>query len=497
MRLHVLTNSIFSLLILPMIAACSNPASSVDGSGARGDALAVLIAPSQAQIAVVDSANQPIAGARVLIGKTVGVPFAGNVVETDSGGVALRPSAWTNEQPVTIEAPGFIRATFFSRKSETAVFQLRRSPKSTPLQLQGKTTGFGTLTSNGVLDVSLVYPAVPRSQAASLELTQLIGTGVDKVSVYGETLELPSNLAVPNQTETYFMIVPVTLNKPTYRLSVPEAGDYRFAAVRAQFNFKQTIDDLRAGKSFFDLINRLQFRSYSTRDFGIRLPVQSADLPLGEIPLKATLAVQAVNVPKGYAMVATAMVENDGLCVVTDVKRLLDQEKRTLMSSAKGNAVLVRTLKKFDEKRTDFSGSDYEEMSAIVSAGASTSSDFLPILNPIGTRARSLLLSPPRVASSLRPSVTQVTLSRVEVIGSGGLWLVSKTPLWDLYGEGFMGEMELPSLGADVWASKGRYRWELRYGAKPVADASAVELSVNALGPMSHVTKTAVDFLVP
>jgi hypothetical protein len=500
MNLHALKHLMFLLFIFTTVAACSNSSGSFGRSGAASPARelqAALLAPSESQIAVVDAQNLPIADAQILIGRAVGAPFPGNVVVTDGRGLVSRPAAWTNEQPITIQAPGYVRATYFARKPGPSIFQLRRAPKAVPLQLQGRTTGFGALTRNGVLDVSLVYPAVPRSQAGSLELTQLIGTGIDKVSVYGETLELPSNLAVPDQTETYFMIVPVTLNKPTYRVSVPDAGDYRFAAVRAQFDFKKTIDDLRAGKSFFDLINRLQFRSFSTRDFGVRLPVQSADLPLGENPLKPTLAVQARNVPTGYAMVATAMVENDGLCVVTDVKRLLDQEKRTLMSSPQGNAVLVRTLKKFDAKRTDFSGSDYEEMSSIVSGASFGTSDFLPILKPIVSRARSLVFAVPLIASELSPAVTQVTLSRVQVIGSGGLWLISKAPLWDLYAEGFASEIELPSLGTEVWATKGRYRWELRYGAKPTTDLTPNELSLEALATMSHITKTAIDFVVP
>ena len=37
------------------------------------------------------------------------------------------------------------------------------------------------------------------------------------------------------------------------------------AAVAAQFNFKEMISDLQDGKSFFDLINRLKFKSYSIR----------------------------------------------------------------------------------------------------------------------------------------------------------------------------------------------------------------------------------------
>lgn len=407
------------------------------------------------------------------------------------------PREWTSNETVTIEAPGYIRATYFGKKPEAYVFKLRRSVEKVSPQLRGQTTGFGRLTGNGVLDVSLVYPAIPRSRAASLELTQLIGTGVDKVKVYGEELELPANLSVPAQTETYFMIVPVSLDKPSYTVTVPSLGGYRFAAVHAQFDFKKTIDDLRDGKSFFDLINRLQFRSFTTRNYTIRQGTQTSNFPLGENVLKASVPVHAAGLPRGYAMVATSLVEENGLCVVTDVKRLLEGEKRSLMASAKANAslVLVRTLKKYDAKRTDFSGSDYEEMSAIVGPSLQTSSaPFLPILKPIVSVGRSIKFTPPMVGANLSAGLTYVTLSKVEVIGSSGLWLVRKEPMWDLYQEGFAPEMVLPSFGNDPWASKGRYRWELTYGAS--SSSVAVSLNPEVLGPMTHVSKTAVDFVV-
>lgn len=453
------------------------------------------------EITVTDTEGAAIAGAKVLIGPGAGQPFASNLITVDASGKVVAPAAWVDATVVTIDAPGFIRASYFAQAPGAHTYKLRRADSVKPLQLQGQTTGFGNLTGNGVLDLSLVFPAVPKSDVASLELTQLIGTGVDKVSVYGETLELPSNLSVPRQTETYFMIVPVTLDKPSYRLSVSKPGNYRFAAVHAQFDFKKTVDDMRDGKSFFDVINRIQFRSYSTRDLGIQQPAQAADFKLGANPLKASIAVRASGLPKGYAMVATSLVESGGYSVVTDVKRLLEGESRTLMSpptarNAKNdpNRLLVRTLKKYDAKRTNFSGSDYEELSAIVTAASTApSSGFLPILKPIVSKGRSIVFDPPKLPAGLQAGLTQVTLSQVEIVGSGQLWLVKKSPRWDLYAPEFANEMALPSLGAEPWAAKGQYRWELLYAA---GSSAATKMGPGATADFSHVTKTAIDFVM-
>ncbi|MDZ4081577.1 MAG: hypothetical protein U1E10_01455 [Bdellovibrionales bacterium] len=466
-----------------------------------------VVSPSVHQVAVSDLAGRPIAGAEILFGKSAGVPFSGNVVKTDQTGLAAFPAAWKQELPVTIVAPGYVRATYLSRQPGSHSFVLRLARSNAGIALHGKTTGFGRLVSNGVLDVSLVFPAVSRAALGSLELTALIGNGVDKVSVYGQELELPNNLSVPAQTETYFGFIPVSLDKLNYQVSVANPGTHRVAAVRAQFDFKKTVDDLRAGSSFFDIINRFQFRSYATRDLQLTLPKQTADLPSDEIKLQPKLSVAAKGLAPGYAMLATAAIENQGLCVVTDVKRLLENEKRSLMipdvtRTGLGSGVLLRSIKKYQPSRTDFSGPDFEEMSSVVvgfsgnDLDKSLSPNFYPILKPITTSGRSLLFSPPGGGLGLSEEQTTVTLSKVVLISSGTLWLVDKTPLWDFYGPGQIDRVDLPSFGTEPWAAKGRYRWELLFSGRDRASQPA------ALGPTwnassTHFVKTATDFQVP
>ncbi len=462
--------------------------------------------PGVNQVAVSDLEGRPVAGAEILFGNSAGIPFSGNTAKTDSTGLAVSPSGWKQELPITIGAPGYVRATYLLQKPHPYTFKLRPARSAGGINLAGKTTGFGRLVSNGVLDVGLVFPAVPRSALGSLELTALIGNGVDRVSVYGQELELPNNLSVPAQTETYFGIIPVSLDKLKYQVSVPSAGTYRIAAVRAQFDFKKTVDELRAGSSFFDIINRFQFRSYATRDLILTFPRQTADLSSDDIKLQPQLSVVAQGLPSGYAMLATAAVENQGLCVVTDVKRLLENEKRSLMIPDLslpnlGSGVLLRSIKKYQPSRTDFSGSDFEEMSSMISTfGANglqqqTSPLFYPLLKPIATTGRSLLFSPPGNTIGLIEEQTYVTLSKVILVSSGSLWLVDKTPIWDFYGPGQLGRLDIPSVGTEPWAQPGRYRWELLYSGRQIATGLPIGPSWNTSS--THFVKTATDFQVP
>lgn len=456
-----------------------------------------LLAVIPGKLIVSDPEGRAIAGAKLQIGESAGQPFAGNIITTDANGWVNLPKSWTSSQPVTIEAPGFVRATYLAHKPEAAIFKLRRQSLPKPLWLQGQTTGYGLMPRNGTLDVSLVFAAIPRAEVATFELTQLIGTSTDAISVYGETLYLPSSLSVPAQSESY-SILPVNLNKPMYRIGVPAAGDRRIAAVHGQFDFSATINDMRAGKSFFDVINRIQFRSVTTRDYSITLPAQSADLPLGETPFQALQTVTASGLPAGYAMLATMLTDKNGLCVVTDVKRLLEGERRTLMGA--GSSLLMRTLKKYDSQRTDFSGADYEEASSIVGA---SNLPFLPVLKPIVTVGRKLRLTPPMSPTPLpadsdawADEMTYVTLSRVQPVQAGDLTLVEKADVWDFYADGFSDEVTIPVFDRDPWGSAGRYRWELRYGATAHTGGAGVALSFDKMGAMSHISKTAVDFTV-
>lgn len=465
----------------------------------------ILLAPIQGHIAVVDESSAPVAGAKVLIGDAVGTPFAGNLLQTDGDGKVAIPPNWSAELMLTIDAPGFVRTTYLAQAPEAKVVSIRRQPKQR-LELTGQTTGFGRLSNDGTMDVSLVFPALSRQQVNALELTRLIGTDIDKRSVYGQTLEIPANLSIPAQTESIYLFVPVSLDKPSFRVFVDAAGSYRFAAVRATFDFKTTIDDLRKGHSFFDVINRLQFQSFATRDYVIQRQLQSGSIPVGEEPLQAGAAIAAPTLPKGYSILAVAMSEAQGQFVVTDVKRLLSGEHRSLMVAAKpkGANYLLRTLKKYEPSRTDFSGYDYDEMSTIFEqVGALGAVGFLPLAKPPESRARSLILTKPTdqaaLSPALRPRFTRLALAKVDRVGSGGLWLMASQPLWDFYADGFVGKVDIPALGADPWASKGRYRWELVFtgstdgsGAAPTVTAAETRFH-----GVSHLTRSAIDFAIP
>lgn len=471
---------------VPIASLSSSPTapSSVSGVGAP-------IALAEKVILVIGDDQKPVAGAEILIGSMSGVPFRGNLIKTGTDGKVSLPEAWQSTAAVTIEAKGYVRSTFLSLTPAGLSFTIRRAPMGS-LTLKGKATGFGNLKSNGTLDVGLVFQSVNRSDLSALDLTRLISPDVDHQKAYGFDIAIPANLSIPSQSESIFLFVPVSLDKPDFRTAILAGMQptSTIAAVGAQFDFKKMIGDLKDGKSFFDLINGLRFRSYSVR--AVQTPAalagvtQALDIPTNEIPIASGPALQVGALPAGYAVVATALTDHAGAFVVTDVKRLLSGEKRNLGVAYQGQSSwIVRTLKKYEPERTNFAGSDYEELSSIVlPANQTPAADFLPIVKPLTVSGRTLFFSSPALPAGLDRGGTRVTLSKVQFLNKGTLNLVDKTPLWDFWSPDYIGQIELPTLSSDPWTQKGQYRWELSFGAKPLGS-----------NEHTHLTRASVDFI--
>ena len=169
-------------------------------------------------LTIADESGAPVEGASVMIGESPGVPFVGNTLTTDHGGHIILPSSWLTSEAVTIDSPGFVRATYLDLTPQGSILKLRRDISASPppasrFELDGDTSGFGQLKNDGIFDIGLVVQAVPRAQLSTLNLQTLISPEVDHFTVLGQSVDLPSNITIPDQTESY--IFPLHCNKST------------------------------------------------------------------------------------------------------------------------------------------------------------------------------------------------------------------------------------------------------------------------------------------
>lgn len=452
--------------------------------------------PLASTLRITNEFGEPLPGARVLIGQRENVPFPRNLLVTDENGHITIPSAWTDAQPLTIDAPGHVIATYYGRTPQSATFQVKRKQGIQRYELKGQTTGFGSLPRDGIVDIGVVFPALTHLEASTLQISHLISPEMDRISVIGQSADIPSNFTIPKQRETY--IIPITLEKSQYRTYVATPGTHKIASVHARFPFRDVIDDFRNGKSFFDVINKIEFRELSVKDIELTQPSESMNLPINEIPLKPAVSLTAPDFHSSYAMLGVSMMEQDGMYVITDVKRFQPNEKRNLMAATtRAPGIVVSILARDDSADFTATGADMEEMTAVTTkANQSQAIEFLPIVGRPELRDRTLVLTPPFATQNIEPAVTYASLVKVEVISNRDMKLEKKTLQWELYADEWVSNLELPEMPpvgmAGEVSAEGKMRWQILFGGHE-AGSNQRSVGRDALEKVSHVTRNAVD----
>lgn len=458
------------------------------------------------EIRVTDPNGQPVPGARVMIGLKTDAPFTGNVLLTNGTGVIATPSAWTNAQPVTIEAEGYIRATYFGRTPETArhlVIKPRPVLDST-YEISGETTGYGEIRDDGWLDLGLVLPTFNRQQVATLHITDIFAREADTLSVLGREARIPSNLSVPSQTKTY--IFPIHFAKPSYRMQYNKPGTYMLEGLHARVKINEAVDHIRAGGSLLDLINKFTFTEGGVIKANVQKGGTYAPLPINGFKVKPTANFTAPNFDANLDMFTGVLPKADGLYYLSDLKKLKPGQKVQL-SAPEGatHGMLVHFLRKHPANNGEIlAGADGATQSMVLmNPSRDRSLDFLDIVPaPVRDGKTGLKLSPPKKLGKLDGSMTYLLLSKVEVRDNGSYKLEKAAPEWELYGSDWMTNVTLPELPSAPPTSQDSGAVHMRWEASFVGQLNSAGLTPKrefAPGPeefekATHVTRSALDF---
>lgn len=477
------------LLLSPLLffTACSEtekpskPESQVETQGAQ---------KIENGLTVVDDDGRAIAGAKILIGNALNDPFPGNFLITDANGQIAIPTAWTKAQPVTVQAPGFVRLTQFARLPQEATFQLRRNSKQPTLQLSGITTGHAVKNRDGFVDFGLVMSAMSRNDILALDLNKVVSSQVDKMTVAGQDIEIPSNITLPVQTESY-LFFPITLNKPNYRLFFPEKGVQRVFAAAGRFPFKTVIDEMRGGKKFYDVINYFSITSGVVRDVNITNGARQ-DLPIGELSFNAPKSFKAPNLGKNQVLITLSTADLNGWLVPTDLKRLQSNQTVSMATlNGKPNFALG-VLKNADEFDSSSAGTDRLSAVILPFQGALTP-QFLPLIpNPKVLANGDLQSMKPASLRGVNELATYAIYSEVKEIPLGS---DAKLPflnrLWEVYAPEWVDHMDMP-----IWPEgtlrPEKKRWEVAYIGSQLKDK--VDLGQAVIEAATHVTHSSLDY---
>lgn len=429
---------------------------------------------------------QPLAGAKVLIGTELN-SIAGNFLTTDASGHAALPAAWTSSQPVTIEGPGHLRATYYAQEPGAHTYRLRKKMSDARFELKGVTLGHTIVDKDDFIDFSLVMPAMTRNDLLTFNLNSVISSQVDTISVIGQQIDIPSNVALPRQKETYML--PVTLEKPAYRLYFSEPGVQRVFAARGRFPFKSVVGKLRNNTPFYELINDFTISGGGVKDIDLSKPSTQADLSVKDLNFSSKVKITAPRFSGDETMLAIGVSQNAEFLIPTDVKRLKAGEQMQI-STLDAKSLLISILKKTADLESSAAGAD--RLSAVLIPAENAMPQFLPMLgDPTLAINGDMLVPKMNSVAGVNAIATYTVLSQVQEVVNGKDKVLVNKPYWEAYAPEWLEVVSLPKW-PEAQNMAGKKRWEVNLIGS--LNASQVELGPAMINSATHVTHTSLDF---
>jgi hypothetical protein len=445
-------------------------------------------------LTITDTAGQPISGAQVMIGEDTNLPFSGNILTTDQNGNVEIPQVWRTAEPVTITAQGFVKATYLSLEPVVQTLQVRTETSSLVpakrFELKGNTSGYGNLKNDGIFDIGLIVQAVPRAQLSTINIQSLISPETDHFTVLGQSADLPSNIAIPDQTESY--IFPLKFSKPTYRLYLPTAGAWQIASLHARVPFSATVDALQNGKSIVDLVNSFDFAEASITPVTLAQPSTQQDVVVNQLPFAKTLSFTAPAYDPSLTLLAISLANTNGSYYPSDIKNVAPNGSAMLSapSTAAADGMILAAFKKSGTKTT---GPAADQYSAVTIPNNETRSfDPVRLVNPPQKNQDELVLDTPTAPAGLNPIMTYGVFSKVTLITQGKMKMETKEALWDVWAPNWVNKLSLPKNPLPPLGAGESLRWEVSFAAQFVGQKS-LPPGPGELEKITHVTRSAVE----
>jgi hypothetical protein len=478
------------------------------------------------RLRVLNQALAPIAGAEVMIGSAANNPFGGNVLITDANGYISIPIQWKAALPVSVKAPGYIMTRFEKVQPQSAVFQIHQLDPAALIEVSGETTSFQNIKKDGLIDFGLVFPTMSRRQLMQFSVTDLVSPETDEVRVATQKFDLPSNVTLPEQKETY--ILPITLKKPKFRAYVKPDSKYTMTAAHGQFPMKQVISEMQNGASFFDVMNYFTFMNFGQLDLTVeKSTIPGQMIPVNQNVIDSKVSYQAPAFNNDQVLLAAPLVEQNGTFYPTDLKRLTSNELRDLTVPAQAKSIYVVSVLTAKEQAaalnaqlTDMLLAETQPVAAffqsitselysfmglqedvtapgtmpgitlsISKAPVLTATEFISLTQPPTVAGTRLKLTVPTAPSSVAPVATYVIFSEVEKIVKGRFTIEKRTRHLEFFAESWIDGLDIPDLSSIIVPGK-TYRWEVMYLGRD----NNTKAGNYFLDEITHVSRHSYDF---
>ncbi len=485
MNIRLFTLRAMGVLQISFLIGCNSPRSS---ETSNPDEKVLTGTPA---LIVQDLGGRPIPNAQILIGDAVGQPFPKNQFTTDSNGSIALPKDWKESATVSVSARGFVTASFLHMTVSAHTMKLRNQINSSKVEYTGKTSGYAPFNDTSTAHVSLVFEALKRSELGSFSLSNIVSPESDSFSVLGNTVSVPSNLAIPDQTLSYFFHFKVS--KPQFRIPLTTSADHLMVGLHAQFPVTELIKSVRNKDSIYNMINFFNFSSFSQQITGVGSTDLNEDLDISKTQFSLKNHVQAQNFDSSLILLAISSVQQNDTLIPLDVKSMNSGASVDLNTLSPQHlsekTISVLRLNNFDSQ---------EQMSiSIQDATQSSLPDQLPLISSPSIVGSSLdQVLPSSQPSHIKAQGMYYSLSAIEAEVISNVTIETKSTLWDVYNPNWETSTQLPTLPAIMKnagpAGTVTSRWNLSLMGQDSTIQS--ELGPDRLTTINYLSRSAVDF---
>lgn len=374
-------------------------------------------------------------------------------------------------------------------------------------EVAGTTDSYKIKDKDGFVDFSLVMPAMNMEELMNFDLARIISPENDELNILSKTFEVPSNLSLPKQVESYFLSF--TLDKPEYRAYVRDMGQYNLYALHGTFPIKKVVDGAQSGQSLFEMVNLFSFKGGGAQVVDVKGPTKDVKIGINTWALDTTNSVSVPTIPKGTEVLSFSLFKVNDELYPADIKRVLSGKTEQL-TNRKGlesyvlsvllnntQQVLISELRANDGDitKTIFGSRAAFDLNQIsyslqqVSGTNPVLASFLPQVPAPQFDAATNIVSfkPPQTIAGVSPYSMLVVLSEVTTAGSENLPLDLKNTIWSGESSSWQTSMTLPSTVTAMIQPGKKYALEVLFLGTATAQSGTLDWS-----KVTHVTRNTL-----
>ncbi len=444
-------------------------------------------------IQISNDQGQTVPAARLLLGD-LNTAVNNWIVANEKGQVAI-PASWTQNQDITVEAPGYIRVTVKDQAPKPMNVVLRKKSQLPTLSLKGGVTGLAPKDKDGFIDFAIALDSMAKADLLNFNVNKIVSPWTEKISAAGFEFPVPQNIFIPKQKESYF--ISVTIQKPWFNLPYDSYGQKSIYAIQGKFPFKKVISELQNKKPYYELVNLFDFSSTGQLSYGYLAANGSPIVDSTKYTLDKNYTITAPKVTTGQVALGISAFKENNTYQPLDVKYMQSEQITKFKSTATTAPYFIGVVKNSNE--FDGDSATTERMSVSIDT-PSTAMTYLPLMNqPTWISTTNLQINMPTVSpTDYEDQGMVIVVSELQNLSlPDGKVAKYKIPVWEIHTTQWANHLAIPNIDTPNSTPK---RVEVTLLAKKV-DNSGQQNPVTIISTheervenSTHFTKAALDY---